>query len=207
MFLGVAAAAGPVAAPAASVAAPAPIFHPFAVSGSSELPVSSLAPCPTPFAAPGVVPDFASAAPPLLPQPPVSAAPLASAYVGSAEDHFDPGYLDAVPRDPEVPLPQSFPDSIQVELRRMYTFLVDLFPQAVGAPSVEPPPLALFKLFFTPASSPQQPIFLNWFARVRSTLEETDTCLASCLWQSGFCLLGRHSMRFRVSLPRVQLLR
>ena len=80
----------------------------------------------------------------------MSPAPSASTYVCSAEDHFDPGYPDAVPRDPEVLLPQSLPDFFWVELRCMYAYLVDLFPQAAGAPPVEPPPCALFEEFFTP---------------------------------------------------------
>ena len=111
--------------------APAPLFCPFTVSGSLEPLVSSS------VATPGAVPDFASQVPP---QPPVSAAPSASAYVGSADDHFDLGYPDAVLRDPEVPLPTSLPDSFQAEIRHMYAYLVDLFPQAAGAPPVDPPP-------------------------------------------------------------------
>ena len=158
-----------VAAPAVPEA-PAPLFRPFAVSGSSEPPVSSSAL----FAAPGAVPDFASGDPWLPPQPPVSAAP-ASAFVGSAYNHFDQGYPDAVPHDPEVPLPPSLPDTFRAEIPHMYAYLVDLFSQAVGAPPVNPPPRALFEEFFTPALSPQQPIFLNWFARVRTELEETDS--------------------------------
>ena len=138
-----------MAAPAAPVAAPvvpkalAPIFRPLTVSGSSELPVSSSAPFPPPFAAPGAVPDFASAAPPQPPQPLVSAAPLASTYVGSAEDHFDPGYPDAVPRDLEVPLPQSLPTPSGWSSVVCYAYLVDLFPQAEGGAPVEPPPRTL----------------------------------------------------------------
>ena len=141
------------------------------MSCSSEPPVSSSAS----FAAPGAVPDFASGVPWLPPQPPVSAAPSAFAFVGSADDHFDQGYPDAVPHDPEVPLPPSLPDSFRAEIPRMYAYLVDLFSQAMGAPPVNPPPRALCEEFFTPASSPQQSIFLNWFARVRTELEETDS--------------------------------
>ena len=104
-----------------------------------------------------------------------------------------PGYPDAVPRDLEVPLPPSIPDSFQAEIRCMYAYLVDLFPQAVGAPAVDPPPCALFEEFFTPASVPQQPIYLNWFAHVRTTLEETDSRLAS------FLASGRPDFAFLLS--------
>ena len=66
VFPGVAAPVSPVAVPAAPVAAPAVpealTFRPFAVSGSSEPPVSSSAPFLPPFGAPGAVPDFESAA-------------------------------------------------------------------------------------------------------------------------------------------------
>ena len=126
-----------------------------------------------------MVPDFASGVPP---QSPVSsAAPSMSAFVGSAEDHFDLGYPDAVPHDLEVPLPPSLPDSFRAEIRRMYGYLVDLFPQAAGAPAIDPPPHALFEEFFTPASAPQQPIYLNWFASMRTALAETDSRLAAFL--------------------------
>ena len=130
----------------------------------------------------------------------MSAAPSASAYVGSADDHFDPGYPDVVPRDLEVPLPQSIPESFWAEIRLMYAYLVDLFPQAAGVPPVYPPPRALFEEFFTPASSPQQPIFLNWFARVRSALEVTDTRLASFLASSrpDFAFLPSRSSQYAV---------
>ena len=120
--------------------------------------------------------------PPVPPQSLVSsAAPSASAFVGSADDHFDPGYPDAVPHDPEVPLPPPLPDSFRVEICRMYAYMVDLFPHAAGAPAVDPPPRALFEEFFTLASTPQQPIYLNWFASVRTALVETDARLAAFL--------------------------
>ena len=70
----------------------------------------------------------------------------------------------------------------------MYAYLVDLFPQAAGAPVVDPPPHAVFDEFFTPASTPQQPIYLNWFARVCTALAETDTRLAG-VFLTGFYLL------------------
>ena len=59
----------------------------------------------------------------------------------------------------------------------MMAFIVGLFPQAAGSPSVPPPPRALFEDFFSSPTPP--PIFLNWFGRVRSALEEADSRLAS----------------------------
>ena len=61
----------------------------------------------------------------------------------------------------------------------MMAFIVDFFPQAAGSPSV-PPPHALFEDFFScPTPTSSFPIFLNWFGRVRSALEEVDSRLAS----------------------------
>ena len=191
-FPGVAAPAVPVAVPAVPEA-PATPFRPFAVSGSSEPSVSCLAP----FAAPAAVPDFASGVPLLPPQSPVSsAAPSVSVFIGSAEDHLDLGYPDAVPSDPEVPLPDSFP----AEIRRMYAYLGGLFPQAAGAPSVDPPPHALFEEFFTLASTRQQPIYLNWFTRVHMALAETDTRLAAFLasGRMDFAFLPSRSSQYAV---------
>ena len=172
-FSGVAAPAVPVATPADPTAvpvapvAPAPLFRQFAVSGSSDPPLSTSASFAASSAAPTAVPGLASGVPPVPPQAPVaSATPSASAFVGSVDEHFDPGFPDVVPRDPEVPHPPSVPDSFKEEIRRMYAYLVDLFPQAAGAPVADPPPRAFFEEFYTPASAPQQPIFLNWFARV-----------------------------------------
>ena len=39
-------------------------------------------------------------------------------------------------------------ESVHSEFCRMMSFIVDLFPQAAGSPSVSPPPRALFEDFF-----------------------------------------------------------
>ena len=177
-FPGVAAPAVPVAAPVAP-AALAPLFHPLSVSGSSHPPVSSSASFTAPAAASTAVPGFASGVPPVPQQSPVSsAAPSASAFVGSAEDHFDPGYPDVVLRDPEVPIPPSLPDSFRAELRHMYAYLMDLFPQAAGAPAVDPPLRAVFEEFFTQAW-----LLSSQFTLVglRTVLAETDPRLTAFL--------------------------
>ena len=64
----------------------------------------------------------------------------------------------------------------------MYAYIVDLFPQAAGSPAAPPPPWALFEDFFvaSPAST-HLPVFLYWFARVRTSLSEGDARLASLL--------------------------
>ena len=58
---------------------------------------------------------------------------------------------------------------------------MDIFPQAAGSSQAPPPPRALFEEFFAPLPSPHQPVYLRWFERVRSTLSEVDSCLASLL--------------------------
>ena len=55
------------------------------------------------------------------------------------------------------------PDSYCTAFRRMRSFILDLFSQAAGSPSVPPPPRALFEDFFAPASVPPQPIHLALF--------------------------------------------
>ena len=61
----------------------------------------------------------------------------------------------------------------------MYAYVVDLFPQAAGSPAA-PPPRALFEDFFV-ASPTHLPVFLDWFARVHTSLSEADARLASLL--------------------------
>ena len=67
----------------------------------------------------------------------------------------------------------------------MLSFIVHLFTQAVGSPSVFPP-RALFEDFFTPSTVPPQPIFLNWFERVHTVLAYADSCMAASL-AAGRC--------------------
>ena len=78
-------------------------------------------------------------------------------------------------------MPPPLSDSARAEVRRMYQYLVDLFPQAAGSSQAPPPPRALFEEFFAAPSSPHQPVFLAWFERVRSTLSEADSGIASLL--------------------------
>ena len=113
-------------------------------------------------------------------------APPLSVFVYPPNDPFAPGFVDpetsgsAAP-DPEAPVPLLLSDSTRAEVRRMYQYLVDLFPQAVGSEQAPPPPRALFEEFFAAPSSPHQPVFLAWFGGVRSTLSEADSRIASLL--------------------------
>ena len=144
-------------------------------SGSASGP-SGFAPAPGPSLA---VPlrSGASAGP---------SAPPPSTFAYPPDDPFAPGFADpeapgsAVP-DPEAPLPPSVQESVRSEVRRMYQYLVDLFPQAAGSSQAPPPPRSLFEDFFAPPSSPHQPVYLAWFERVRSTLSEADSRIAVLL--------------------------
>ena len=107
--------------------------------------------------------------------------PPAAAFAFAPENPFDPGFQDSPARDPEVP---PVPDSVLTGIRRMYAYLVDLFPQAAGSPSDAPPPRALFEEFFSPSATPHQPVFLSWFERVHTALSDADSCLASLLASS-----------------------
>ena len=78
--------------------------------------------------------------------------------------------------DPVVPA--AVLESASSEFRRMMVFIVDLFPQAAGSPSVPPAPRALFEDFFSSSAPPPSPVFLNWFERIRSALSEADSRLA-----------------------------
>ena len=188
------------AAPAVPVAAlavpdpPPPLFPPFAVSESlvgvasaPSVPASvSLASVSAPVVS-SAPHGFASAPGPStgLPRvfsaPPGASAPLPSAFAFIPDDPFYPGFQDSAAPDPEAPQPPFLPDSVRAEIRRMYQYLVDLFPQAVGSPTAPPPPRVLFEEFFSFASALQQPVYLSWFERVRTALSEADTRLASLL--------------------------
>ena len=78
-----------------------------------------------------------------------------------------------------MPLPLS--DSARAEVRHMYQYLVDLFPQAAGSSQAPQPPRALFEEFFATPLSPHQPVFLTWFERVRFTLAEAYSRIVSLL--------------------------
>ena len=153
--LGVAALAVPDAAPTVALS----LFLPFVVSRSAEAPVTSSSPAgfaSAPSVASWVCVWCSSGSFSLFCS--FCFVYSSSAFAASPDDQYDPGFPDSVPRDPEVPIPSPVPDSVRAEIRRMYAYIVDLFPQAVGSPSIDSPPRALFEDFFTPALTPQQPI-------------------------------------------------
>ena len=114
---------------------------------------------------------------------------------------------DAVPRDPDPAFSAGVSESFRFEFSRMLSFIVDLFPQAVGSPSVAPPPRALFEDFFAPLVLPQQPIFLNWFERVHAAMADTDSRMAASIvaGRSDFSLslCVPPPTRFTATLPTV----
>ena len=145
-------------------------------SGGSTFGFVGSAPQPGP--APAYPPLSGASAPP-------SAPPLSDFDYGN-DDAFAPGFGDpdssgAVAPDPEAPVPPPLSDSARAEVRRMYQYLVDLFPQSAGSSPAPLPPRALFEEFFAAPSSPHQPVFLSWFERVRSALSDADAQILSLL--------------------------
>ena len=140
---------------------------------SSSVPVSS-APPPPGFSGPP--PGFSSSF--LFPDssapPPDPSASFTFGSEGLPEDS-----PDAVPCVFDPGASVAFPDSVRLEFRRMMAFIVVLFPQAAGSLLVPPSPRAVFEDFFSSPATASSPIFLNWFGRVRSALEEVDSRLAS----------------------------
>ena len=170
--------------PAPAVPAPPPsLFSPFAVSESfvgvgSSPPVSasvSLAYASTPVVSSATLLGSASAPHGFASTPgPSSGLPLGfsaptgadapplSAFAFAADDPFDPGFQNSASLDPEAPPPQLLLESVRAEIRRMYTYLVDLFLQAAGSPTASPPPHALFEEFFLSCLCPSA----AWFPLV-----------------------------------------
>ena len=155
-----------VAAAAAVPAAVPALFCRFAITVPSDPPVVSSAPIVfasaplrTPSSAPTVAPSGVA---PHFPHASASSAPFVVSpshpFGAAPDDAFDTGYPDAVSRDMEAPVHAVLHESYCSEIRRMLSYVIDLFPQAAGSPSVAPPPLALFEDFFAPASIPPQPI-------------------------------------------------
>ena len=170
------------------------VFRLFAATVSSDPPVVSSAsasfvsaPLPPPSSAPPSLPlRFPPAA--------TSAAPFAASpsrpFGAAPDDVFDAGYPDAVPQYPDAAVPAVVPDSFRAEFRWMLSYVIDLFPQSAGSPSVAPPPRALFEDFFGPALIPPQPIHFNWFERVHTALTDADARMAS------FLVSGRSAFSF-----------
>ena len=191
----------PLAPPSATVPPP-PGFPPLASSaslgsGSSLLvpglgvgvpPPSGVPPYPVNSAA------FAFPAPPhatahaTAPAPPPSSAAWPQVYPpasfapstpGAAADPYmddDDDRIQGDVHDPPLAL-----ESARSEYRRMIDYICGLFPQAVGVPPFAPLPRALFESFFAPAAQASPSVQLNWFDRVRTSLLEADSHVASLL--------------------------
>ena len=149
----------------------APLLSASAPLGSASIPVA-----PPPSEAPRGAP-FRQ----FMPGPSSYNAPPHSSFAFLDDVGFDPDLGDPSAPEPEAPLPSSVPDSVREEIRRIYAYVVSLFPQAADAPSAPPPPHALFEEFFAASPSPHRPVFLTWLERVRTALAEADSRLASLL--------------------------
>ena len=170
--------------PAASALPPvcsAPLSSAAGLSGFASAPAGSAFGFAGP-APPGPPPAF----PPLSGHSvPPSTPPLSDFDVG-ADDAFAPGFGDpdssgAAAPDPGALAPPPLSDSARAEVRRMYQYLVDLFPQSAGSSPAPLPPRALFEGFFAAPPSPHQPVFLSWFERVQFTLFDADAHILSLL--------------------------
>ena len=138
------------------------------------------------FVGPAPPPGPAPAFPPLSGRSVPPSAPPLSDFDSGADDAFAPGFggpdsSGAVPPDPGAPAASPLSDSARAEVRRMYQYLVDLFPQSAGSSPAPLPPRALFEEFFASPHSPHQPVFLSWFERVQSTLSDADARILSLL--------------------------
>ena len=122
------------AVPAAAIVSTPSLFRPFASDPSAPLSSSS---APPSSMASSALPFSASA---LYPPVPSSVDPSAAFVFGASEDSPP----DAVPRGLDPGL-AAVPESVRSEFRRMMGFIVDLFPQAAGSPSMSPTPRALFE--------------------------------------------------------------
>ena len=158
--------------PLAPVSAPS-LFRPFAADSSSSLTVSLAPPPPSSSG----LPSFSASS---FTYPGSSAPPDPSAIFafGHPDDLPEDSPPDAIPSELVTVLPAAVPESACSEFRRMMAFIVDLFPQAAGSPSI-PLPRALFEDFFSSPAPPSSPVFLNWFERIRTALSEADSRLAS----------------------------
>ena len=162
------------------------LFCPFTADPAPSVPVPA-APLPSALpSAPGVFPGPSSSSAP----PPFLAA-TSSSFV--APEDAGP---EALPWDADSAVLESF----RSEFRRMLSFLVDLFPQAVGTPSAPPPPRALFEDFFGSSVPSSSPIFLLWFERVRTALSDADARLSSFLSSgcSDFLFLPQRNSSYAV---------
>ena len=128
-------------------------------------------------------PAPASAWPPAYPPD-----PFAPSDQGAAADPLLDDDDDQFPGDVHDPLDPSVTplalESARSEYRRMIDYICGLFPQAVGVPPSAPPPRALFESFFAPPTLPTPSVQLNWFDRVRASLMEADSRVASILSSS-----------------------
>ena len=158
---------------------------------SAEASVASSAPAVFASAPAVLHPGFLSCVTPLPPHylapSALTAPPSSSTFAASQDDQFDPEYPDSLPRDPEVPIPPAVPDSFRAEKRRMYSYHVDLFPQAAGSPCIDPL-RTLFENFFNPSTT--HLFELVCMCAGGSCRFGYSSCVLPCTQASGLFLLA-----------------
>ena len=160
------------------------MFRPFDSPALAAAPVAAGA--PDLLSAPSVG-AAALRGPPLT--PPGLHPPSHGTFEVAPDDMPEDDSPDAVPRDLDPAFASGVSESLRSEFCRMLSFIVDLFSQAAGSPSVAPPPRALFGDFFSPSALPQQPIF-NWFERVHAALAAAG--------RSGYSFISSPSQTYAV---------
>ena len=124
-----------------------PILHLFCFVSAPRLLHAAV-----PAASCSLPPRFPHAATPAAPSSlppcfPHAGAPAAPFVFGAApDDLLDEGSPDAAPLDPDAAVPAFMPDSYRTEFRRMLSFIIVLFPQTFGSPSVSPSPVLCLKI-------------------------------------------------------------
>ena len=146
------------------------------ISGFTSTPAGSTFGFVGPAPPPGPPPAF----PPLSGHSVPPSAPPLSEFDSGADDAFAPSFGDPDSSGTVAPTPSPLSDSAHAEVRRMYQYLVDLFPQSAGSSPAPLPPRALFEEFFA-APPLHQPVFLSWFERVQSTISDADACILALL--------------------------
>ena len=154
----------PVSLPVTPPVSAPSLFRHFAAVPAPSVPVPAaplLSPLPSAPSAPvfylGPSPSSSETPPPFL---------LDLSFVAS--DEFPVGVASAaLPHNAGSAVPAAVLEWVRSEFLRVRSILVDLFPQAAGAPA---PPRALFEVFFGSSAPASSRVCLSWFERVHTAL-------------------------------------
>ena len=137
-------------------------------------------------------------------------APPLSPFAYPPDNPFAPGFADPEASSSAAPVPPPLSDSIRAEVRHMYQYLVDLFPQAAGSSQAPPPLRALFEEFSLRHLLISQCILCGSRESALLSLRLTPTwcpCSLVAVRSLRFCLLVTPSIPSMVRLRWAPLLR